>query len=185
MSTIDATSEPEPPAPPTDWSTATRLHERWLRTVIRARLGERQAIDEVMQEVHLAAVLQRTPLQEVREIGAWLYRLALRQTLLYRRRQGRRARLVGRYAARLEAGEPGESEPIAFLLAEERAALVRRAIEELPAKDAEILLLKYTEGWSYQDLARRLGLSEGAVESRLHRARTRLRCRLSEMQSSD
>jgi RNA polymerase sigma-70 factor (ECF subfamily) len=42
-------------------------------------------------------------------------------------------------------------------------------------KDAELLLLKYTEGWSYHDLVSHLGISHSAVETRLHRARQRLR----------
>ena len=45
----------------------------------------------------------------------------------------------------------------------------------LSGRDAEILLLKYTEDWSYRELAAHLGVSESAVEARLHRARQRLR----------
>jgi RNA polymerase sigma-70 factor (ECF subfamily) len=45
----------------------------------------------------------------------------------------------------------------------------------LSPRDAEILLLKYTEDWSYRELAAHLGISESAVEARLHRARGRLR----------
>ena len=53
--------------------------------------------------------------------------------------------------------------------------MVRAALQRLPRRDAEILLLKYTEDWSYRELAAHLGVSESAVEARLHRARTRLR----------
>ncbi|SRR5713101_7802013 len=47
-----------------DWSTKLAEHDRWLRTIVLARLGERQAVDEVMQEVALAAVAQRAPLSQ-------------------------------------------------------------------------------------------------------------------------
>ena len=47
--------------------------------------------------------------------------------------------------------------------------LVRDAVERLPRRDREILLLKYTEDWSYRELAGHLGVSESAVEARLHR----------------
>jgi RNA polymerase sigma-70 factor (ECF subfamily) len=36
-------------------------------------------------------------------------------------------------------------------------------------------VLKYTEHWSYRQLAEHLGATESAVEARLHRARARLR----------
>ena len=42
-------------------------------------------------------------------------------------------------------------------------------------KDRELLLLKYTENWTCRELAERLGIRVTAVESRLDRARQRLR----------
>lgn len=42
-----------------DWQAALVTHDRWLRTVIYARVGEPQAVDEVLQEVSLAAVRQK------------------------------------------------------------------------------------------------------------------------------
>ena len=62
-----------------------------------------------------------------------------------------------------------------WLLADERRRMVREALDCLKDRDAEILLLKYAEGWSYQQIAAHLGITESAVESRLHRARKRLR----------
>ena len=57
----------------------------------------------------------------------------------------------------------------------------RKAIKQMPKRDAEILLLKYTEDWSYKQLAEHLGISESAVEARLHRARQRFRAELTNM----
>ena len=88
-----------------DWPSVLAEHGHWLRTVICARLGEPQAIDEVMQEVSLAAVRQHAPLSDPAKVGAWLYRLAVRQSLLYRRKQGRRRKLIDRYAQRYRPSE--------------------------------------------------------------------------------
>ena len=71
-----------------------------------------------------------------------------------------------------------EGDPLHWLLSTERRRLVREALAELSGKDAEILLLKYTEDWSYRQLAEHLGTSCSAVESRLHRARAKLRSAL-------
>jgi RNA polymerase sigma factor (sigma-70 family) len=174
--------QPEGPtgAASIDWSTALAEHGNWLRTVICARVGEPQAIDEVMQEVSLAAVRQQAPLDDAAKVGAWLYRLAVRQSLLYRRKQGRRRKLIDRYAQRNRPSEtdPGRTDPLDWLLTKERRVRVREAIGRLPRRDAEILLLKYTEDWNYQALAEHLGISHSAVEARLHRARQRLRVEL-------
>ena len=47
------------PASVIDWTRVLAEHDRWLRTVVYARLGEPQAIDEVMQEVCLPRCVKR------------------------------------------------------------------------------------------------------------------------------
>jgi RNA polymerase sigma-70 factor (ECF subfamily) len=115
-----------------------------------------------------------------------LYRLAVVAALQYRRRQGRGRKLVARFADRVPPRESDEREPdpLDWLLADERTKMVRRALDHLPRRDAEILLLKYTEEWSYRQLAAHLGLSESAVEARLHRARHKMRRVLRQLDAS-
>jgi RNA polymerase sigma factor (sigma-70 family) len=166
-----------------DWQQVLAEHERWLRTVIYTRVGEPQAVEEVLQEVSLAAVRQKAPISDPTKVSAWLYRLAVMQTLLYRRKQGRRRKLIDRYAQRNRPaeGDNRQPDPLQWLLSEERREKVRAALKQLPPRDAEILLLKYTEDWSYRELSDRLGVSESAVEARLHRARQRLRVELASL----
>jgi RNA polymerase sigma-70 factor (ECF subfamily) len=163
-----------------DWPRLLAQNDRWLRTVVAVRLGEPQAIDEVMQEVALAAVRQHAPISDPEKAAPWLYRLAIRQTLLYRRKQGRRRKLIDRVAERNRPTEADNRDPnpLVYLLAEERRSQVREAMTRLGRRDAEILMLKYIEDWSYHELAAHLGVSESAVETRLHRARQRLRKQL-------
>ena len=162
---------------PIDWSAMLAKHDRWLRTVVGARVGEPQAVDEVMQEVSLAAVRGHAPIADRSQIAPWLYQLAVRQSLLYRRKMGRRRKLVGQYADRFHPTEQDHrtADPLDWLLAEERQRLVRLALARMVPRDSEILLLKYIEGWSYHELAEHLGVSHSAAESRLHRARASLR----------
>lgn len=171
------------PSPPTsdgrpiDWTAALAEHGRWLRVVVLARVGDRHAVDEVMQEVALAAVAQKSPVIDRAKLGSWLHRLAVRRSLMYRRGRGRRNRLLALHAHRAAAPDHSsvEADPLDWLVRDERAGLVRTALERLPRRDAEILLLKYLEDWSYRELADHLGLTTSAVEARLHRARARLR----------
>ena len=170
----EASTPDGPPGGPIDWASTLARHDRWLRTVITARLGERQAVDEVLQEVSLAALAARVAIDPTRVAG-WLYRLAVRKALLYRRSRGRQHKLAGNYAKKVRDAEPCSPDPLNWLLLDERLTLVREALGKIPPRDAEILLLKYTESWSCRDLAGHLGQTEAAVESRLHRARARLR----------
>lgn len=167
-----------PERQPIDWSRELAQHDRWLRTVVAARLRERLAVDEVMQEVHLAALAQRSPLRDSSRVAPWLYRLAVLQAMLYRRKQGRQRKLAEQYAQQTDYQQSHAADPLDWLLADERQALVRQCLRCLPARDAEILMLKYTQDWSYHQLAQHLGLSHSAVEARLHRARQRMRSEL-------
>jgi RNA polymerase sigma-70 factor (ECF subfamily) len=163
--------------PQINWHKKLVEHDRWLRTVVLARVGQASAVDEVMQEVALAAVRERSPIADPAKAAPWLYRVAVRQSLLYRRRQGRWRKLTARIAERSPPSECDERlpDPLAWMLAGERDDLVRQALARLPRREAEILLLKYSENWTYEQLAQRLGATESAIESRLHRARRRLR----------
>jgi RNA polymerase sigma factor (sigma-70 family) len=51
----------------------------------------------------------------------------------------------------------------------------------LSPRDAQILLLKYGENWNYHQIAAHLGVSHAAIETRLHRARQRLREELTQL----
>ncbi len=151
-------------------------HRRWLATVLRARGVEAGAVEDVLQEVSAAALENANQLRVEKKIAPWLYRIAVLSALQYRRRMGRQRKLVEKFSATREvATASAEPDPLAWLLADEQKTLVRQALETLPSRDAEILLLKHTEDWSYQQLAGHLGISTSALDARLHRARKKMR----------
>ncbi len=173
-----ASSPPDAARGPVDWSAALAERHRWLRTVLLARLSDRQAVDEVLQEVALAAVRHGPRQLGEGEVSAWLYRVAVRQALLHRRLSARAARRTAAYAQRAEAAQRNEAtlrngagDPLRWLLADEEAALVREALLRLAREDRELLLLKYTEDWSCKELAAHLGIQVTTVETRLQRCR--------------
>jgi RNA polymerase sigma-70 factor, ECF subfamily len=183
----DSTVRPgKPAANRLDWPAELDRHGRWLRTVALARVGEAAAADDVMQDVAMIALTKGNQLRDPAKVAGWLYRLVVVAALQYRRRQGRRRKLLDRYVDRQSSahGPIAEPEPLGWLLADERKTLVWNAIEKLPPRDAEIMLLKYTEDWSYHQLAEHLGLSVSAVEARLHRARQKMRQTLHKLDPS-
>ena len=166
-----------------DVPSALESHRRWLRTVVLARVNDLHAVDEVMQEVALATVREQSLAIDPENVSAWLYRVAVRQSLLYRRRKGREGKRVAGYVDHCRHDEDGKTEgdPLRWLLADEEMELVRNALCKLSPKDRELLLLKYTEDWTCRELAERLGVSVTTVETRLYRARGRLRNELARL----
>lgn len=162
-------------------------HRRWLATVLRARGVESAALDDVLQEVSTAAIEYADRLRDPQKVAPWLYRIAVTCALQHRRRLGRKRRLLERLvverlaASHREPTASDEPDPLAWLLADEQRQLVRQAISSLPTRDAEMLMLKHSEDWSYRQLAVHLGISESAVDARLHRARAKMRRALAKL----
>jgi RNA polymerase sigma-70 factor (ECF subfamily) len=58
---------------------------------------------------------------------------------------------------------------------------IMESLNHLPRNHREILVLRHMEGFSYSDIARTLGCSEGTIKSRVHRARVEIRKLLADM----
>jgi RNA polymerase sigma-70 factor, ECF subfamily len=69
-------------------------------------------------------------------------------------------------------------------LDQERLWSLRAALEELPAAQREVLVLRHFAGLSPSEIAERLGKSEGSVHGLHHRARGSLRSALLELEAS-
>jgi len=157
-------------------------HRSWLRAAIRVRLRDNHEVDEVLQETAREALKGIEQLRDENAAAPWLYKIAIRQALRYRRRMGQQRKLVEKKKEEISEEINVAPDPLTWLLAEEKAEQIRQSFDELPRRDAEILLLKYSQDWNYQQISQHLGLSQSAVEARLHRARSRLRKKLAARQ---
>jgi RNA polymerase sigma-70 factor (ECF subfamily) len=149
---------------------------------------ERQLLRYPVSEEDRRDLAQATLVQIVKRIGSfrgeanlstWLFRVTANEALMLMRSQRRhRARLVeGLDVADLEALPMQPQTPSADegLEAEQRTAHVRGALAELPDDYRDVVVAHYHLDLGLQEIADRLQLTESAVRSRLHRARTRLR----------
>lgn len=119
------------------------------------------------------------------EVKPWLFRIARNACLdELRRRQLVRWEPLDR--ARDSELSEGRPTPLALLSSDvddperealrgERSALVRSALQRLPARYRTCLMLREGEGLSCEEIGQQLGLSSGAVRTTLCRARQRLR----------
>lgn len=145
---------------------------------MRSRLRDADAVDDVMQEIAIACLKGKEQLSDPAKLAPWLYRVAVRQVLMYRRVAGRRRAFCERFGND-PLTDPTESrDALNYLLDDERRRLVAESINSLPELDSQLLLLKYVHGFTYLEIADCLGITRNAVESRLHRARKALRHQL-------
>jgi RNA polymerase sigma-70 factor (ECF subfamily) len=149
---------------PTVWRTAYRI------------VGDRADADECFQEAFLAAweVARKGPVKDWRALLTHV--VAARAVDRLRRRIRRRPleRVDDWDAVRGPGLPPSKSAEDAEL-----PSRLREALASLPPKQAEAFCLQALEGWSYAEIAGRLGESTDAVGVLLHRARKTLRRLLS------
>src|ERR687897_879854 len=140
--------------------------ERYRTVLLRAArryLPEARA-EDALQQAYIAAwrALQRG--DEVRDLRAWLYRIVHNTAL-------NQLRSTGYDYAELEESLRGGSAPQEEM---ERRAVVRQTLTglaALPERQREALLRIAIEGRSQEEVARELGVTEGAVRQLVHRAR--------------
>jgi RNA polymerase sigma-70 factor (ECF subfamily) len=139
----------------------------------------REAADDLAQEVFLKAYLALPKFRFKSEFGTWLYRISANHIKDYLRKRGR-----VREVSLDEVRElPSADDEQAVLIEEEKEAearkkLVRKVVESLPEKYRMIITLRDIQGLAYERISEILNLSPGTVDSRLFRARRILRKKL-------
>lgn len=159
-----------------DRENAARLARDYGASVYRlayARTGNRQDAEDVMQETFLV-LLRKGPAQfdSGDHAKAWLLRVAVQRSCDHFRRVSRRRETSLEEAETAAARPEGHSETLEAVLA-------------LPAELRLTVHLYYYEGYSVAEIAQVLGRSEGAVKTRLFRARAKLRDYLTEGGEAD
>jgi RNA polymerase sigma-70 factor (ECF subfamily) len=154
-----------------------RHQERLLRLCERL-LGDFEEARDATQDVFLKAYRKAAEVEPRGQVYTWLYRIAVNHCL----NKLRRRKLV-RF---LRWSDPQGDEPAPFDPADEAAgpeealasrrrwAATRKAIAKLPENQRAVVILVRFEGMAYRQAAEVLGITEGAVESRLFRAMRRL-----------
>ena len=105
---------------------------------------------------------------------AWLLTI-VRNTSYTLLKKNQAVDLTTPFDEELHASGQESVSPETILERSEDAALIREAMDELPAEFREILTLRHQEGLSYKEIAEIAQIPPGTVMSRLARARAKLR----------
>jgi RNA polymerase sigma-70 factor, ECF subfamily len=139
---------------------------RWLTR------NERDA-EDVVQESYLRAFRFFAGFRGGDE-RAWLMRI-VRNTCYTWLHANRPLQEATEFDETLYSPDSGSPNPEEAVLRNDRGAVVRKALETLPANFREVLILRELEGLSYKEIAEITGMPAGTVMSSLSRARDRLR----------
>jgi len=139
----------------------------------------REAADDLSQEVFLKAYLALPRFHGRSEFGTWLYRISINHVRDYLRKKGRAKEVPLDDVREISFSDKEQTERAEREKeAEARRTLVQRVVQTLPEKYRVILTLRDIQGLAYEEIGGILRLSPGTVDSRLHRARRMLRGKL-------
>jgi RNA polymerase sigma factor (sigma-70 family) len=152
-------------------------HGKMVLGVCQRVLRDRHEAEDAFQASFLVLARRAGSIGQREAIGSWLYRVAYRAAL---DAKARRARRVLRGAATEDLScVASPTDPASAAAWQEIRGLIDDAVNRLPEKYRAAFVLCHLEGRSNAEAAHQLRCPVGTIESRLARARERLRAFLS------
>jgi RNA polymerase sigma-70 factor (ECF subfamily) len=148
-----------------------RTHRR-VYTLAYRLVGDRHEAEDVAQEAYLRAYRALRGFRGEARFETWLYRITANTAMNHLRRRDRFGDVLAEDDQRVVSiEEPGRAALDDVVERDE----IERALGTLPVGQRSVVLLKDVYGFSCAEIGEELGISEGAVKVRLHRARRRLK----------
>ena len=148
-----------------------RVLGRVYNFAVRAS-GSQTAAEDITQRVLVKMVREVASFRAEASFTSWLYRIVVNEWIDERRRLKQLVYLPVEGWARWRSSRPGPEQDLGR---REREEAVLAAVGRLDPKLRAVVLLRYLEELSYEEVAEALGCSMGTVASRLSRAHHKLR----------
>jgi RNA polymerase sigma-70 factor (ECF subfamily) len=145
-----------------------RFKDRVWRICYRLMGNEHDAHDAA-QEVFTRLFFHRDKFAGASKYSTWVHGVAVRTCLTLRRSRGRRQRRVGEMADEALVRQPDDD-----VSGGETSLSLAEMLNTLEEDDRALLILKYAEGYDYEELSEVFGLSVSACKMRISRAREKL-----------
>ena len=127
--------------------------------------------DDLTQDTFLQMHRSRRTYQPGRPVTPWVFAIARHVYLMNRRATARRLRFEETVAADTRSNEVTHDDARALVDADQ----VRHALRDVPADQREALLMHHVHGWSFAEIAARLGIRVNAAKTRAFRGVRRMR----------
>jgi RNA polymerase sigma-70 factor (ECF subfamily) len=142
-----------------------------LFRVVLQILRDQESAEEVCHDAFIKLHQHSSMLPDVDQARYWVIRVGKNLAFNLAKRRGRERRAMERvfYEPRQPSRRADQD-----TLEGEAIAMVRDAVDKLPRSLRDVIVLKEYGGLPYSEIAKTLGISEGNVKVRVHRARERL-----------
>jgi RNA polymerase sigma-70 factor (ECF subfamily) len=165
--------------------------ETWQGMVYNTALGivqNAEDAEDIAQEVFVQVFQSIGSFKGESKFSTWLYRITVTKSLDHERKKKRKKRFafirsIFGEENELQIQPPDFNHPGVALDKKENAAVLFRAISELPENQRVAFTLNKVEGLSYQEVSEIMKTTVSSVESLMHRAKNNLRKKLEDYYS--
>ncbi len=144
--------------------------------IVYKLVRDRNQLEDLTQEVFIKAFQHLNDFDYEHQFASWLFKITNNHCIDYIRKKRLRVYSIDDQL-KTEDGEMGYEipdstyEPDLNLLREQKSRLIRQAIESLPKKYREVIVLRHQEELSYEEIAKKTGLPVNTIKVQLFRAR--------------
>ena len=143
-----------------------------LRGYLLSQCRDPTLADDLLQETFLQIHRSRRTYQPGRPVTPWVYAIARHVYLMKRRSTGRRTRFEESLAADSRAGDAVSRDALDTMVEGDE---IQRALSGIPPDQRQALLMHHVEGWSFVEIAARLGIRVNAAKTRAFRGMKKMR----------
>jgi RNA polymerase sigma-70 factor (ECF subfamily) len=142
-----------------------------IRRYLQSLCRDASLADDLTQDTFLQMHRSRRTYQPGRPVTPWVFAIARHVYLMHRRATARRLRFEETVAADTRSNDATHDDARALADADQ----VRHALRDVPADQREALLMHHVHGWSFAEIAARLGIRVNAAKTRAFRGVRRMR----------
>lgn len=159
---------------PTAFEEIVRTYLPRVLAVAQNLVGRAGDAEDVAQEVFFKVHQKLSNFREEASLYTWLYRVTVNTATDFMKRRSHRPLGQVEELDNLPVQDASDT-PLAAVARADLAREVREAIQEVPGAFRTVLVLREIEQLTYEEIAKTMKCSIGTVESRLFRARARLK----------
>ena len=162
----------------TAFSALVRKYQKPVHALAWRKIGDFHIAEDITQDTFLKAYQRLSTLKEPQRFASWLYVIAANHCKAWLRKK----RL---WTQSLEATSSSQLERATYsgyiveenerTVAESQREAVKKLLAKLPESERTVITLHYLGGMTYEEISEFLGVSVGAIKTRVYRARQRLK----------
>ena len=160
------------------FNTLVQKYQKGVHALAWRKIGDFHYAEEITQDTFLQAYKNLSTLQNPDQFAGWLYVIANRLCIDWKRRQ----KFVPQSLQEVPVKEVEASAYTRYILEkqetearERRYEIVEKILKRLPESERTVVTLHYLGEMTAKEIGKFLGVSVGTIDSRLYRARKRLK----------